>query len=231
MSGPFQQPTNAQGWDLAKLYFSRNPNPRLAVAAARHLEAQLTFEWAAPFDPLQSAKFRELNPSLSIPILVENGHSLWEADAIACRLSMKGGSNFWRMDEEMPEMIRWISWGKANFVHACDIVHFEFGTKQRYDLGPVDMAKVNEGEAMFHRCAKQLDTHLDGRSHLLDSGVSYADFRMATFLPFNDVAGLPMQDYPNISRWNEALLALPAWSVPFQGLEAPALAYAPPRKT
>lgn len=209
------------------LYHSRNPNPRLAVATARHLNSDLTFEWASPFDPAQSDRFRALNPGLSIPILVENGKSLWEADAIACRLSMKAGSDFWRMDADMPDMIRWISWGKANFVHACDMVHFEFGTKQRYGMGPVDMAEVDKGRHLFSQSATLLNAHLQGRDFLLETGLSYADFRMATFLPFNDVAGLPLQDYPAIAAWYGRICAMPAWADPFHGLNAPLLAAVP----
>lgn len=92
------------------LYYSRNPNPRLGLAVARYLDAPVTLEWAAPFDPAQSPRFRALNPALRIPILTEAGRApLWEADAIACRLSQITGSDFWRMGDEMPDMIRWIS--------------------------------------------------------------------------------------------------------------------------
>ena len=213
---------------MGTLYYSRNPNPRLALAVARHLNASVTLEWASPFDPSQSEKFSTLNPSKLIPILVESGPPLWEADAIACRLSMMVGSNFWRMDADMPDMIRWISWGKPGFVHACDMVHFEVGTKQRYHPGPVDQAKVSAGLKLFHSSAAQLDAHLRGRDFLLESGLSYADFRMATFLPFNDIARLPLADYPNINRWNKNLEALPVWANPFEGLNAPELPPIPP---
>lgn len=46
---------------------------------------------------------------------------------------------------------------------------------------------------------------------------------MATFLPFNDVAELPLDDYPSIRRWYGRLDAIDAWRDPFQGLEAPPL--------
>jgi glutathione S-transferase len=205
------------------LYYSRNPNPRLGLAVALHLKAEVRPVWASPFDPDQAGKFKALNPTQLLPILVEGSHVLWEVDAIACRLSQRVGSEFWRMGCEMPEMIRWISWAKANFMAAIDMVHFERGTRQRYGHGPVDVAKVAEGTDLFHTSAAQLDAHLAGREYLLDSGLSYADFRMAAYLPFNDVAGLPLQDYPSIADWYDRLEALPHWADPFAGLEAPAL--------
>ena len=113
-----------------KLYLSRNPNPRLAVAVARYLAAPIEFEAASPFAPGQAERFRPLNPNLSLPILVCPGKALWEADAIACRLSRDARSDFWRVGDDEPDMIRWLSWGKENFMRACDIVHFERGVAE-----------------------------------------------------------------------------------------------------
>jgi glutathione S-transferase len=207
----------------AVLYFSRNPNPRLAVAVSRHLGAPIRHEWAAPLAPGQAENFRHLNPSLRLPILAEQGGSLWEADAIACRLSQMTGSTFWRVGAELPDMIRWISWAHNNFAHACDIVHFERGTKQRYHLGPLDELLVAQGLVEYHQSAAILNAHLLERDWLLASGLSFADFRMATFLPFNDVARLPLADYPAVTAWYARLMALPGWAEPFAGLQAPEL--------
>ena len=207
-----------------KLHFSRNPNPRLAVAVARHLGAPVTFEFAAPFAPGQAERYRPLNPCLRIPILEEaDGSSLYEADAIACRLSQSTGSEFWRTGAELPDMIRWVSWARDHFMRACDVVHFERGTRQRYGMGPADEAKVAEGLAAFHESAAILDAHFARRDWLLASGLSYADFRMAAFLPFNDAARLPLHEYRNVAAWHDRLQALPAWADPFDGLTAPAL--------
>jgi glutathione S-transferase len=206
-----------------KLFFSRNPNPRLAVAVARHVGADVEFEFAAPFAPGQAERFRPLNPNLSLPILVTSGRSLWEADAIACRLSRDARSDFWRTGDDEPEMIRWLSWGKENFMRACDIVHFERGTKQRYGLGPVDHANVDAGLARFRTAAAILEAELSGRTWLVGDDLSYADFRMATYLPFNEVAKLPIDEYLEVCRWYRQLEELDAWRHPFRGLDAPEL--------
>lgn len=206
-----------------KLYFSRNPNPRLAVAAARHIGIDVAFEFAAPLAPGQGDRFRHLNPTLRLPILEWSGRTLWEADAIACFLSRRAGSDFWRSGDDEPDMVRWISWGKENFVRACDIVHFERGTKQRYRIGPIDARLVEEGLDFFAASAALLESVLAGREWLVGDTISYADFRMATFLPFNDLAQLPLERYPEVSRWYAQLERIEAWRNPFDGLTAPEL--------
>lgn len=206
-----------------KLYFSRNPNPRLAVAVARYLGAKIEFEFASPFAPGQAERYRPLNPNLSLPILVYGGKSLWEADAIACRLSRDAYSNFWRTGDDEPEMIRWLSWGKEQFAFACDTVHFERGTKQRYGIGPIDQARVEEGLRHFRTATAILEAVLSERDWLVGNSVSYADFRMATFLPFNEAARLPLDDHPSIVRWYRQLEEIDAWRDPFKGLDAPEL--------
>jgi Glutathione S-transferase len=207
-----------------KLLYSRNPNPRLAVATARHLQAPVEYEFAAPLAPGQAARYRPLNPALRLPILVyDDGRSLWEADAIACRLSREAGSSFWRSGADEPAMIQWLSWGKQNFVRACDMVQFEYVTKQRYGLGPVDAGEVQKGLELFAESAALLEEQLSGRPWLLEDGMSYADFRMASFLPHHELAGLPLDDHPALRAWYARIEALPAWSDPFAGLDAPEL--------
>lgn len=206
-----------------KIYFSRNPNPRVAVATARFLKADVDYEFAMPLAAGQAERYRPLNPNLLLPILELPGRTLWESDAIACWLSRNAGSNFWRTDDDEPDMIRWISWAKENFVKACDIVQWERGTKPRYGIGTCDEQMVTEGLRQFHKAAGLLESELSNRAWLVGDTVSFADFRMATFLPYNDVALLPLNEYPAIRDWNERLERIDAWRDPFKGLTAPDL--------
>ena len=206
-----------------KLYFSRNPNPRLAMAVARFLGFEGQFEYAAPLAPGQADRFRPLNPNLLLPILEIAPRALWETDAIACFLSRHASARFWRTDGEEPEMIRWISWGKENFVSACDKINWERATKPRYNIGPCDEAALKEGLNQFHKTAQLLEAELAGRPWLVGDELSYADFRMATFLPFNADAKLPINDYPALCQWYARLEKINAWRDPFMGLAAPPL--------
>jgi glutathione S-transferase len=163
-----------------KLYFSRNPNPRLAVAVARYLKSPVTFEFARPFQPDQRERFRRLNPNLSIPILELEDRAIWEGDAIACYLSQYAASDFWPLGESLPDIIRWLSWGHWNFVRACNMVQFERVTRQRYGMGPVRNELVEEGLEDFSASAEILEQHFTSADWLIGKGVTYADFRMAT---------------------------------------------------
>ncbi|HXQ12720.1 MAG TPA: glutathione S-transferase family protein [Caulobacteraceae bacterium] len=206
-----------------KLYFSRNYNPRLAVAAARYLKSPIVFEFARPFAPGQREKFRKLNPNLSIPILDLEDRTIWEADAIACYLSQLAGSDFWPTGEALPDIVRWLSWGYWNFVRGCDVVHFERVTRQRYGLGPVTPELVESGLGEFRGSAAILEQHFASSDWLVGETVTYADFRLACVLPFADIAGLPLAEFPRVEAWHERLMQIPAWRDPFEGLDAPEL--------
>ena len=64
------------------------------------------------------------------------------------------------MGDSLPDVVRWISWGYWNFVRACDRVHFERVTKQRYGIGPVRQDLVESGLKEFASSAAILEQHL-----------------------------------------------------------------------
>jgi glutathione S-transferase len=50
---------------------------------------------------------------------------------------------------------------------------------------------------------------------------------MATLLPFNAAARLPLDEHPSLARWYRRLEEISAWRDPFEGLEAPELPAVP----
>jgi glutathione S-transferase len=201
-----------------KLYYSTNLNPRVAVAVARHLSSPVEYIRASPRDPRFEATFRLINPNALVPVLVEGDQPLWETDAIACRLSMIAGSDFWATGDSLPQTIKWLSWSRHHLTAAGEAYYFENVVKPKY-LGAAPDQRVIEGvEADFHRYAKVLDDTLASRRWLVGDRLTYVDFRAATIMPFAKDAKMPVDGYQNILEWASRLEAIDAWRAPFEGL-------------
>lgn len=201
-----------------RLYYSRNLNPRVAVAVARHLEAPVEFVRASPRNPRNTEAFRAINPNTLVPVLVEGARSLWETDAIACRLSQLMNPDFWPAGEHAPEVQMWLSWSAHHFTQTAGVFYWEHVIKPMLGLGAPNSDALQEAAGEFHRFAGILEDALSSRDWLVGNRLSYADFRVATSLPFAEAAKLPLQPYPRIRSWHERLCRLPAWQDPFEGL-------------
>jgi len=202
-----------------QLYYSENLNPRVAVAVARHLNSPVEFIVASPRRPDLEDAFRPINPNTLVPVLVEAGRlNLWEADAIACRLSMLAGSDFWPTDERLPELVRWVSWSAQHFNRAANVFYFEHLVRPRIFTRAANEPALEDARMALLRFAPILDGVLAERTWLVGERLSYADFRVASVLPYAKDAQLPIGDYANIRRWHDRLNALDAWRAPFEGL-------------
>lgn len=202
---------------MRKLYYTHNLNPRVAVATARYLGAPVEYIRADPMGT-DREMIRPFNPNTLAPVLVEaDGTSLWETDAITHKLARLTGSDFWQTDR-LDEMLQWVSWSAHHFTLAGGAFYFENLIVRRYQFRPVNEAALVSAAEDFTTFATILDEVLAGRDWLVGGRLSYADFRVATALPFADTAGIPIGGYGNIRRWHDRLLELDAWREPFAGL-------------
>jgi glutathione S-transferase len=202
-----------------KLYYSKNLNPRVAVAVARHLQSPVEYVLASPRHQDHEEAFRAINPNTLVPVLVEDGRTVWETDAVACRLSQIAESDFWPTDGRLPELMQWLSWSAYHFVRAGGVFYFEHLVRPRIFKRPADDAALSDAAAALRRFAPILDEILAGRIWLVHNRLSYADFRVASVLPFAEGAQLPVGGYRNIARWHDRLNELDAWRAPFAGLD------------
>ena len=124
------------------------------------------------------------------------------------------------MGDALPDVVRWISWGYWNFVRACDRVHFERVTKQRYCLGPVrqDAAEICCPSSRRRTVPSSVSAR---RDWLVGDHPTYADFRLACVLPFADLAGLPVHDFPRVEAWHARLMDPAAGGIRSRGSTRP----------
>ncbi len=202
-----------------KLYYSHNLNPRVAVAVARYLNAPVDYVRAAPRHPDHTEAFRVINPNALVPVLEIGARRIWETDAIACKLSQLSGADFWRAGEDLAEMIMWVSWSAYHLTRAADPLYFYRIVWPTFSDETPDAALLDQALADFREHAGTLDRYLEDRKWLLGDRISYADFRVATPLPFAAGAGLPVAEFPHVARWHDQLLAIDAWREPFAGLD------------
>ncbi len=202
-----------------KLYYSHNSNPRLAVAVARYTRAPVEFIFSTPKHPDHTAFFATLNPNTSVPILVEDDRPpLWEADAIAARLCQITRSDLWPAADDLPDLLKWLSWTHEHFGPPASAFYFENIVKPTFTEHR-EPPEVMAGHMKdFRHHAKMLDGMLKGRHWLIAEKLSYADFRVAFVLPFAAKAGLPVSDYPELQRLSDQLDQIAAWRDPFAGL-------------
>ncbi len=204
---------------MMKLYYCETLNPRKACAAARFLNADVDFVRVdLGAGEQRTAEFLALNPNGKVPVLQEGNRTLWEANAIMCRLSDSVGEDFWPHDDRQIDVIRWLSWDARHFTHYGAELWFENEIKPLLGQVPDEKA-VEAAETHLQLHARVLDEHLARRRYVVADSVSVADFALAAALPYATSSRLPLDNFLHISRWHDRLNELDAWREPFPASE------------
>lgn len=198
-----------------KLYYSDTLMPRVACAVARHVGAPVEL---VPVNLARGAQnqpeFLALNPNAKVPVLVDGEQHIWETDAIACYLARRFAPALWPEDQ-VHEMVRWLSWNARHFTQAGGVLYFEYIIKGKYLRQEPSPRVVEMALGNFRKFAGVLDAHLHDRDFVLGPSITVADFAVATALPFAADAHLPLADFASVARWYERIAALPAWQRPY----------------
>ncbi len=198
-----------------RLHVFPHSNNAIAVLATAH-HAALPFETVV-VDLLKGDQnrpaFVALNPNRKMPVLEDDGFVLWESNAIAQYLGAKAPeSGLWpAKPRRQADVSRWQFWQTAHWGPTCAVYVFERVVKRFAGLGPPNDAAVAAVEPAFHAYAGVLDGHLDGRTWVTGDRLTVADFSLGAWLVYGAHSHLPLDGYPHIVRWYDALAALPAW--------------------
>jgi len=198
-----------------KLYhFPISPNSRRVIAVLHHLDIACELK---PVDLVKGEQLQDdylkLNPNHMIPVLVDDDFVLWESNAIMHYLCSKVPSTplFPAEPKTRADVTRWQFWQTGHFGRACGIFIFEHIIKSALNLGEPDANELAKGTDYFHRFAKVLEGHLQGRDWLVGDETTLADLSVGSFLDLADMAHYPMAGYHEIQRWYGAIEQLPCW--------------------
>ena len=205
-----------------RLYYFETPNARKPCAVAKYLGSPVEYVRLdlARAEHKQS-DFLAINPNGRVPALEDGSFTLWESHAIMCYLARKADSDLWPTDEMAQfDILRWLNWDTAHFSRHAGRLFFQRFVKPHFGLGGPDPNEVEDATSFFNTFAGVLDTHLKGRDTIVGDGLTVADFAVAAVLPWAKEAELPLESFPEIRRWHESMMALPAWRDPFPQTQA-----------
>ena len=203
-----------------KIYWIKAQAPRRVLALVKHLAIPTKFvEVAMMAGGFKTPEYAALNPNMKAPVLVDGDRVFWEASAIMAYLCIRSGSDMWPAHnaDEQVEVLRWLSWNDCHWSPAVGPFYFEHIVKATFDLGPPDRESLKSGIADVMKYAKVLDGHLADRTYVACERLTIADFQLASMATDWRESEMPLTEFPNIVRWIDRLMRIPAWAEPWPG--------------
>jgi glutathione S-transferase len=191
-------------------YHPASPNCRKVSALLEMLGIDADYEFIdLPKGKQATPSFLAVNPNGMVPVLVDGNTTVLESNCILIYLAEKTGSDLWTEDNRL-EILQWMFWEQSHFMYATGMVFFQRLIKPMMGKDP-DEGRVDESVAKFRRHAQALDDHLKEHEWLVGGRLTLADLAVAANLTYAAATELPMDEFPNVQRWYEAISELDAW--------------------
>lgn len=163
------------------------------------------------FGGLQTAEFRALNPHARIPVIDDDGVTVWESHAILRYLAAKyAPERFWPADpaaRSAPD--RWMDWAQASM--QPDFTGGVFWGYYRTPEPRRDKAAIARAIADCAAHLQLLDRWLEGRDFLCGDALTLADIPTGVQLHRHYEMGIERPRAPNVDAWYARLCARPAY--------------------
>ena len=199
-----------------KIYWIKAQAPRRVLALVKLLgvDAELI---EVTGGRLKAPDYVALNPNMKAPTMVDGDLMLWEASAIMAHLCIKQESDMWPAHDpaEQVEVLRWLSWNDCHWSPAVSPFYFEHVVKATFGLGAADSASLKLEVPRLLPFASVLDNQLEGRSYAACGRLTIADFQLASMATYWRESEMPLEAFPNIVRWIDGLMRIPAWADPW----------------
>jgi glutathione S-transferase len=156
-------------------------------------------------------EFLALNPNGKVPLLVDDGHPIFEGLAILLHLGERYGVDrglFPAPGPERSEAFQWIAWAHVTLVETLSRL-----LRNTSDRFPADERNEKAGAGARREIAELLgivDRHLAGREFLVGSTFSLADVALSGFIPFMSRNGVDLAAFERTNAWVARCIARPA---------------------
>lgn len=155
-------------------------------------------------------EFKKINEMGEVPVLVDGDTTLTQSGVILDYISSKTGKLGGRSAAERREVLRWLFWDNHKLTSYTATYRF-----LRTFVPNADPAVVEEFRKRSESAWKILDTHLAGKTYMVDDRVTIADLSICGYLFFDDELGVDWNNYPNVRDWLQRLRSQPGWKHPY----------------
>ena len=201
-----------------KIYWIKAQAPRRVLALVKHLGIDAEFVHVdARTGGLKAPAYAAINPNMKAPTLVDGAQVLSESSAIMAYLCIKSGSDMWPAHHpaEQWEVLRWLSWNDCHWSPAVGPFYFEHVVRATFGLGAPDREALKQKVDDLKKYAAVLDGHLAGRTYVACARLTIADFQLSSMATYWRESEMPLEAFPNIVRWIDGLMRIPAWANPW----------------
>lgn len=207
-----------------KLYnMDLSPNCIRVRAVANELGLDLEIVDVDMQTGTKTEAYLAMNPNGKVPVLEDNGTTLWESRAINSYLASKAPEHGLYPDDALAHALvdQWSYWQAIHFGPAFQKVTFERLFKSKFGRGEPDESAIVDAVAETNKLLGVLDLGLNGRDWIAGS-LSVADFAIATAFVLRDASGIDITPMPNVVAWIGRMEARESW----QKAAAPVIAFA-----
>lgn len=197
-----------------KLYsLTFSPNGRKAESLIAHLGLDVeVHQTDMAGGEHKSPEFLAKNPMGKIPLLDDNGFSVWESNVIMTYLAaQKPEKNLVPTDlKERTEVDKWLHWQSAHQAAAAYRLVTELVLKKMYNAGPPDEAVVQAMREELKGYTALLEKQLEGKDFVCGS-LTVVDFALGAWAEILPMLGVDYADFPNVRGWLDRCHALDGW--------------------
>jgi glutathione S-transferase len=162
-------------------------------------------------------EYLKLNPNGKIPLLVVDGHPIFESLAQLLHLGETLGVDkglFPKPGLERAEAFKWMCWVSVS-VHDALVRIIKNGERAPEEERNAKARAAAIKEVDGHLAV--LDAHLAGKEHVLGGAFSLVDCATASFVPFMARLGVDIGPYQHVQAWSARCMARPALARVMQG--------------
>ncbi len=162
------------------------------------------------FGGLDTPEYLAMNPNGLVPTLSDDGHIVWESNAIIRYLSAKYcADSLWQADPARRSLSdRWMEWGKSTGVVATMGVFF---ATVRTEPDKRDAAKIARFTEAAAKNWQFLDGQLSDRPFLAGDSLTMGDIPMGALAHRYFHMDVARPELPHVRAWYDRLAERPAY--------------------